>query len=130
MFRTHVTELVRGDDVYVENHWGEFEIRRVVAADKWRLTVVGQRFMKKSGWETLYWPTRKELTSGKRNRHRVHFGDGLLFTPERVQRYMQSQLDDAVRTELIYKALRTSPVLWRHLSIEQLQSINQWLNHT
>lgn len=127
MFKTHVSELFPGDDIYVENHWGEFEHHTVVAAPKFHIVVTGQRFMRKSGWEILYWPSRKDLLSGKRNRHRIHFGDGLLFTQAQVDHYSRSQRLEAQRTELIYSAIRTSPIIWRRLSIEQLETIHNWL---
>lgn len=130
MFRSHVNELTPGDQIYVENHWGEFEIHRVIVADRFHITLTKQRFMRKSGWEVSYRLSRKDLTSGKRNRHRIHWGDGKLFTPEQVAHYARYQIEEAKRTELIYSAIRTSPVLWRNLSTKQLETIHDWLTHT
>lgn len=125
-----MNDLTPGDEVLIENHWGDFEVRKVVAVDKWRLTVTGGRFAKKSGWETLYYLTYEDIKTGKRDRHRVHMGDGKLFTPEKIAHFTRSQVEEAKRTELIYSALRLSPVLWRKLSIEQLETIHEWLTHT
>lgn len=130
MFKTHVSELVKGDSLYVENHYGDFELNTVVGVSRYHVTVSKQRFMKSSGWEILYWPSRKDLLSGKRNKHRIHFGDGKLFTQALVDHYSRAQRIERYRTELIYTALRTSPVLWRNLSTEQLEQINQWLKGT
>lgn len=122
-----VNEVLPGDVLWVENHWGDFEKQRVVAVERYRVVIPGKRFAKKTGWEILYKSSRADLLAGIRDRYRIHNGDGVLYTDEYVQHYRKRQALAAQQTELIYSLLRTSPVLWRRLTLDQLEQIKDWL---
>lgn len=125
--KTHVKELVAGDEVWVENHYGEFELHPVVAVEAYRIVIPRQRFSKKTGWEKVYTLSRRDLTSGNRHPHRIHNGDGLLYTTEYIRGLKRKSETLHQQTELIYKLMRLSPVLWRKLTVQQLIQIEQWL---
>ena len=123
-----VDEAKKGDLIWVENHWGDFEKTKVLAAEPYKVVTTGKRFSKKTGWEIIYKTNRLDLLAGIRDRYRIHNGDGELYSDEYVAHYQKRQKATAMQTELIYTLLRTSPVKWRNLSLEQLTQIKDWLN--
>lgn len=124
----HVREVKRGDSIWVENHWGEFEKHPVIGVETYRISIPRQRFSKASGWEVSHGLNDELFKSKTRHRHRIHNGDGILYTDEYVASYRRKQQAMAQQTEAIYTLLNTSPVLWRRLTMEQLSQIQEWLH--
>lgn len=124
----HVNDVQVGDTIWVENHWGEFEKHPVKSVEVYRLAIPRQRFGKASGWEVTHGWNDEFFKTKTRHRHRIHNGDGELYTDELVAGYRRKQQAMAEQTEAIYTLLNTSPVLWRRLTQEQLSQIQEWLD--
>ena len=113
--------IARGDDIWVENHYGEFEKRTVVKVTKYQVITRNQRFSITTGWEYAY--KDKALKTGARHRSRIHNGDGVLYTQDYINKLTRRKQMIAQQTELIYTILSLSPDRWRRFDNDKLTQL-------
>lgn len=124
--KAQVDDLEVGDEVYIETHFGDLELRTVRHITHYHIVADSARFMRKSGKEVYY--KNSQLTKGRQPlRDMIHRGDGMLFTPDDAHKRHHKATRQWWQEEVIYAITQLKPWHLRMLPKETLLSIAQLL---
>lgn len=121
--KVHVSELVVGDTVLIEDEFGEYSFGVVerFSVNKKNVKINGMFFNVESGSQIAYINELKTVVVGRYlPDKRIHLGNGTLFTKEESQFSHQKRSHFRDRLKLIDQIIRASPNDWLLFSDQEL----------